>query len=138
MTLGEHLEEEPMKRFFVALMAGAAVFAITFAAAASLDVNGGTIQYGEDTQLTCTSSANVQGWGYESDTGLVSFVRIAYNPLCAGNDMFVAIADSDSVERTGAALTNSGTVTINFTPLPAVTITDIHIAIEGSAGEANN
>jgi hypothetical protein len=128
-----------VKRFLVALVAGGAVFAMTFAAAAALDVNGGTIQYGEDNQLTCTASANVLGWGYESSDGLVYHVRIGYDPDCAGNTMFVAITDADSVERTGSAeLTNVGQVTVPFTPLPAVTITDIHIAIEGPGGDPNN
>jgi hypothetical protein len=129
-----------MKRFFVALMAGAAVFAITFAAAASLDVNGGTIQYGEDNQLTCTASATVDGWGYESDNGLVSHVRINYDPDCVGNTMFVSITDDGTVVRTASKVldVSGSTGNLAFTPIPAVDITDIHIAIEGPAGEFNN
>lgn len=129
-----------MKRLLVALISGAAVFSIAFASAAALDVNGGTLQYGEDNQLTCTASANVTGWGAETDTGQTSFVRISYDPDCAGNDMFVKITDDGAVVRsTSKTLDASGNTGIMaFTPYPTVDITDIHITIEGPGGDPNN
>lgn len=42
-----------MKRFLTALLAGAAVFALVFGAAATLTVDGSTLQAGEDGDLTC-------------------------------------------------------------------------------------
>jgi hypothetical protein len=134
------VEEEPVKRFLVALMAGTAVFAITFAAAATLSVNGGTIQYGEDNTLTCTASANVDGWGADADTGQTSFVRITYNPACAGNDMFIRITDGGTVVRSlTKTLDASGTTgNLAFAPINNVSITDIHILIEGPNGIPNN
>jgi hypothetical protein len=123
-------------------MAGAAVFAITFAAAASLDVNGGTLQYGEDNQLTCTASAAVDGWGSDADTGLTYWVRINYDPDCVGNDMFVRITHNGTVIESVSKqpLDNSGsTGNLTFSPpIPNEDITDIHILIEGPAGEFNN
>jgi hypothetical protein len=130
-----------VKRLLVALISGAAVFSIAFASAAALDVNGGTIQYGEDNQLTCTAGANVDGWGVETDTNLTSFVRINYNPACAGNDMFVKITQGGTVIRSVAKqpLDASGsTGNLAFTPVSTEAITDIHITIEGPSGEANN
>jgi hypothetical protein len=124
-------------------MAGAMVFAVAFAAAATLSVNGGTIQYGEDNALTCTASADVNGWGADADTGLTYFVRISYNPLCAGNDMFVKVTDVNgaviaSVSK--APLDNTGsTGNLAFvTPLDNEAIDDIHILIEGPGGTPND
>ncbi len=117
------------------------MFSIAFASAAALDVNGGTIQYGEDNQLTCTAGANVDGWGADADTGQTTFVRINYNPLCAGNDMFVRITTNGTVVRSVSKtpLDASGsTGNLSFAPLANEDVTDIHILIEGSAGEANN
>jgi|GEM_PF-5702719 len=42
-----------MKRFLIALLVGGALFAVVFGAAASLTVEGGTIQAGKDTDLAC-------------------------------------------------------------------------------------
>lgn len=130
-----------MKRLLVALISGAAVFSIAFASAAALDVNGGTIQYGEDNQLTCTASANVDGWGVETDNGMTSHVRINYDPDCAGNDMFVQITDDGTVVRSVKKQPLDGTGStgnLSFAAYPTVDITDIHITIEGPSGDPNN
>jgi hypothetical protein len=42
-----------MKRFLVALFAGATMFALVYGAAATLIVDGKTLQAGEDNDLTC-------------------------------------------------------------------------------------
>jgi hypothetical protein len=130
-----------VKRLLVALISGAAVFSIAFASAAALDVNGGTIQYGEDNQLTCTSSANVAGWGVETDTNLTSHVRISYDPDCAGNDMFVKITQNGTVIRSVSKQpldATGSTGNLGFTPVSTEAITDIHITIEGPGGDPNN
>jgi hypothetical protein len=127
-----------VKRFLIALMAGAMVFAVAFAAAATLSVNGGTLQYGEDNLLTCTESANVTGWGAEADDGLTYFVKISYDPACAGSDMFVRITDATHavIGTVSKALDNTGsTGNLAFTtPLSTEAIADIHILIEGPSG----
>jgi hypothetical protein len=124
-------------------MAGAMVFAVAFAAAATLSVNGGVLQAGEDTNLTCTATANVQGWGLETDTGLVDSVRVAYSPDCVGSDMFVIIttngtpvADAvktlDNTGSTGSMkLTDMGVGNVGLHPVLASAITDIEVYIEG-------
>lgn len=135
-----------MKRFLIALIAGTAVFAVAFAAAATLSVNGGTIQAGSDDSVVCTNSANVDGWGLETDTGLVGYVRLLYYPGCAGNDMFVTIthngtpvADAKTtLDNTGSTgnltLTALGAGNTTPTPVLATDITDIHVFIEGPVG----
>ncbi|HSL33971.1 MAG TPA: hypothetical protein VK871_10010 [Candidatus Limnocylindrales bacterium] len=131
-----------MKRFLIALMAGAMVFAVAFAAAATLSVNGGTIQYGEDNSLTCTASANVNGWGADADTGTTTYVRITYDPACAGNDMFVRVTDASNAVIAAVqkvpldASGSTGNLTFT-TPLDNEAIDDIHILIEGPGGTPN-
>ena len=129
-----------MKRFVVALIAGAAVFAMAFAAAATVSVNGGTIQAGADTDVTCTGQANVAGWGLETNDGTVHFVRINYNSLCAGNDMFVVVTHNGtkiaSADTKPTHLDASGQVKLDFAaPYPlAIDITDLEVFIEGPGG----
>jgi len=140
-----------VKRFLVAIMAGAMVFAVAFAAAATLNVNGGTIQAGEDNSVTCTDTASVAGWGYEADDGMVYNVRIFVANDCAGNDMFVTVtgAGDTTLDNSGAvALTDPGNCTapggsictrVQFdSPLAPADIEDIHIVIEGPGGTPND
>jgi hypothetical protein len=119
-------------------MAGAMVFAAAFAAAATLSVNGGTLQYGEDNSLTCTASANVDGWGADADTGTTTYVRIKYDPACAGNDMFVRVTNSLGATIASVAkqpLDGTGlTGNLGFSALNNEDIHDIHILIEGPGG----
>ena len=66
-----------MKRFVVAALVGTMVFGAVFGLAASLSVDGGTIQAGSDTDLQCDEDGvRVDGWGLETNDGLVYFVRI--------------------------------------------------------------
>ena len=82
-----------MKRFVIAALVGTMVFGAVFGLAASLSVDGGTIQAGSDTDLRCDEDGvRVDGWGLESDTGLVSMVRIHdIDDDCSSNDLFVNI-----------------------------------------------
>jgi hypothetical protein len=120
-------------------MAGTMVFSVAFASAAGLIVNGGAIQAGADTSLVCdTDGVSVAGWGLETDTGLVSFVRIGgIAAACNGNDLFANITGAGSVELTeaGPALIDNATEVLTFdTPQTAASIEDIHLFIEGPSG----
>ena len=137
-----------MKRLIVAVLVGGMVFGTVLALAASLGVEGGTIQAGSDTELRCdTNGVRVDGWGLETDDGLVYFVRIHdINAACEGDDMFVNIT-KDGTKIAGGSATlppdtdtkpvdddpDSGDlgVKVSFTPQPAEDITDIEIFIEG-------
>lgn len=92
-----------MKRFFVALIAGTAVFSIAFAAAAALSVDGGVLQAGADDTLTCTESVRVDGWVLETDDGneALKAVRIQGFGPCGGNEVFVRLTDADGNFITG-------------------------------------
>jgi hypothetical protein len=129
-------------KFLLTIAAVLGISAAAYASAAALDVNGGTLQYGEDNQVTCTASANVNGWGADADTGTTSYVRISYDPDCAGNDMFIRLTKNGTTIKslTVANLTNSGS-TGNVAISPPIAnedITDIHILIEGPGGDPNN
>jgi hypothetical protein len=119
-------------------------------AAATLNVDGGTIQSGGDTSLKCdTDGVRVDGWGLETDDGSVHFVRIHdIHTNCIGADMWVIITQAGSEIARGSATipadTNSAPdndpdtgdvgLKINLnTPVQAADITDIEIYIEGSS-----
>jgi hypothetical protein len=135
-----------MKRFLIAGLFGAMVFGAVLGLAATLSVDGGVIQGGGDDFLLCDGDGvNVDGWGLETDTGQVSFVRI-WNiaPDCVGDDIFVNITKdgvkiaggSMTIPPDGDALDNQAAadqvgVKIHFTPQDAADITDIEVYIEG-------
>jgi len=51
-----------MKRFLIALLVGCALFTAAFASAASLTVDGGYIQAGVDSSLTCDTGGVLVKW----------------------------------------------------------------------------
>jgi hypothetical protein len=130
-----------MKRMMVALLAGAAVFAVAFGAAATLGVEGGTIQAGVDSSLYCDNDGvQVEGWGLETDTGMVSFVRLGgIDADCENNDIFVRISDAGGGLFPGTfsatIAPSGGSVMVPFSPLDASRIEDIHVWIEGPNGD---
>lgn len=150
-----------MKRTIIALLVGGLVFGTVLAVAASLTVNGGTIQAGSDTDLQCDEGAvRVDGWMLETDTGMVIGVRIHdIDEACSSNDLFVNITNngnkiSEGVKKgwvsgdpPGVHIPNDADADDNDTdanevgvkvylnpPVQAVDITDIEVFIEGPNG----
>jgi hypothetical protein len=133
-------------RYLIGIVVALGIGLATYGAAATVSVNGGTIQAGEDTNLVCTEQANVLGWGLETDDGLVYSVRIGVNDDCVGNAIFVSITETGTEIASGSLdpIPAGGNcdpdpagqvcVRIPFTPQPAEDITDIHIFIEGPGG----
>jgi hypothetical protein len=119
-----------MKRLLFALIAGAMVFTVAFASAALLEVRGETIQAGVDTDVTCDATGVDANWGLETDTNLVSNVRITgIDTQCAGADMFVSVNGAHALKVT---LDTSGQAKFVFpTPLTPESINDIKVWIEG-------
>ena len=124
-----------MKRFIVALIAGAAVFALAFGAAATLVVNGEVIQAGSTNDVVCDADGVlVDGWGLETDDGNVSYVRIAgVDGACLGADMWVNVTNNGTeITEGGPATIGGSTVTVNFdAAVLAADITDLEVFIEG-------
>jgi hypothetical protein len=125
-----------MKRFIVALIAGAAVFTLAFGAAAALSVNGEVIQAGSTNDLVCDSDGIVvDGWGLETDApARVYWVRFAgIDTNCDGANMFINVT-SGGVEITegGPVVLSGTTAQVNFdTPVDPAAITDLEVFIEG-------
>ncbi len=129
-----------MKRLITALMAGALVTAVAVSAA-TLIVDGGVVQGGSDFDLTCDDQVNVLGWGFESDDGLIYFVRVGdVAAACDGADMWVQVYDNGSVLiGKGHVTLDSGTVTSKgykvhlSSPVPPQNIGSVNVVIEGGA-----
>lgn len=129
-------------RRLLAFLAVGALTAMAIGSAAALGVNGGTIQAGVDSELTCDDAIAVAGWGFEADTGLVYNVRIGgISAACAGHSLFVNVTAggatySGSIESLAATQVETGspgTATVAFTPRPPEDITAIHVVIEGGS-----
>lgn len=116
--------------------------ASAFASAALLDVEGGAIQAGVDGYLVCDpDGVFVLGWGLETDTNSVNFVRIGgIQGSCFGNALFVRVLDGeDNILATGAFdPINASEVIVNFNvPADPEIIDQIWVWIEGPIGLDN-
>lgn len=115
-----------------------ALFGVVFAAAATIDLNGGAIQFGEDLSLVCDNAVYVAGWGLETEgthAGEVGFVRIGgISSSCFGNDLFVNITGASGIltDELAPVTIDESTEKVDFQDwVTAADITDIHIWIEG-------
>lgn len=129
-----------MKRLLAALIAGAAVFSLTFASAATLGVNGNVIQAGVDGDLRCDTDGVGAGYGLETSDNSVRYVRIeGIADACIGADLFLKVNESTGdalgpfVIADNGASGDDNTVTVHFTsPYPTPeSLTSIHVWIEG-------
>lgn len=65
-----------MRKYFIAGVVGMVAFAMA-AFAASLTVNAGTLQAGDDDTLECMDEANVAAWGYnDTDDTILEYVDV--------------------------------------------------------------
>lgn len=141
-----------MKRFVIALIAGAAVFAIAFASAAALDLNGGTIQAGTLTPLTCQTGPVTVGYHTLVDGNAefaVDGVTLdGVEASCVGKTIGVSLesAPRNIIGFVGGQITDSGSllllpggssvgVTVSFsspTPfvIPAANVNDVEVLIK--------
>ena len=124
-----------MKRFAIALIAGAAVSTLVYASASALIVDGGSIQAGQDT-TACDSDGVKANWGLETVPSAVTSVRISgVAAACAGADLFVRV-DSGAVQRMviPAPATALADVSVSFPAFAARTpesIESVKVWIEG-------
>jgi len=124
-----------MKRLIVALLVGGVVFGTVVGLAATVGVQGGTIQSGVDQTLYCdTDGVQVLGWGLETDDNTVRGVRIGgIDAACVSNDIFVRVekADGTLLYYSGAvhvdtANTGTGQLKLSF-PSPYLKPADIDV-----------
>lgn len=86
-----------MKKYAIAGAVAVSAFAFS-AFAASLDVNAGTLQAGEDRDLECADAANVAAWGYDDTNGtnLLSVkIDLVGNECSGGEHLHALLLDAD-------------------------------------------
>lgn len=125
-----------MGRILFVLLTLAVVFAVAYGAAASLTVDGGVVQSGSGTGLTCdndgvTVSYTVAWVNTQFQVTGVTVSGIATD--CKGKTIAVQLTKADGTAASG---TSSKTATINGTTAsltgftsPASEVTDVHVAI---------
>ena len=127
-----------MKRILLTLVVLGILASTAFGSAATLAVEGGTIQAGVDSSLYCdTDGVQVLGWGLETDDGKVYFVRLGgISTDCYGNELFVVVEDGvGNVLASGSTTIASTTFVVHFTPpVDAALIEVLKVWIEGPEG----
>lgn len=122
-----------MKRLLAALLAGAAVFSIAFASAATLGVNGNVIQAGVDGDVRCDADGVDTAYGLETSDNTVRYVRIEnIDPACNGADAFLKVNESAG-DALGPVVIADGKATFPLGPsFPSPeSITSIRVWIDG-------
>ncbi|WP_162802942.1 hypothetical protein [Ornithinimicrobium avium] len=119
-----------MKKIIAAVLGGTAVASLAFASASLLTVDGGVIQAGVSTDLTCDDTGVKVNWSLETGTNSVSGVRIeGIDAACAGAEMFVRTNVMD--DSTKVTLDGSGQARVGFAPTSPESLESIKIWIEG-------
>jgi hypothetical protein len=122
-----------MKRLLAALLAGAAVFSIAFASAATLGVNGNVIQAGVDGDVRCDTDGVNTAYGLETTDNTVRYVRIeSIDAACNGADAFLKVNEAAG-DAMGPVTIADGKATFHFSaPYPSPeSISSIRVWIEG-------
>lgn len=130
-----------MRRMF-SILTVAALMAVAVGAAATLTVEGGAIQSGEDLSLTCDEDGVAVDWGVESDevaSGQVFFVTVTgISGDCVGNELFVNVTDGSGAILTGGDepvdITGASALVHLEIPQNVEVIEDIHVIIGGPFG----
>lgn len=76
-----------MKKYLAAAAVAVMVFAFS-AFAASLNLDGGVLQAGENTDLTCTDQEVPVRWIIDNNDGLVYGAHVAVPESCYGNKLY--------------------------------------------------
>ncbi|HET8570520.1 MAG TPA: hypothetical protein VFN14_01370 [Candidatus Limnocylindria bacterium] len=122
-----------MKRLLLALIAGATVFTVAFASAATLSVNGNVIQAGVDGNVQCDTDGVDTAYGLETSDNTVRYVRIEnIDPACNGADAFLKVNEATG-DAMGPVTIADGKATFHFSsPYPSPeSISSIRVWIEG-------
>lgn len=119
-------------RHLTAVLGATAVASLAFASASVLTVDGGTVQAGVASSLSCDTDGVKANWGLETTDNTVRSVRISgIDPACEGAEMWVrtnTMSEAAKVELDG-----SDQATVRFTaPFPAPeSLESVRIWIEG-------
>jgi hypothetical protein len=128
------------KRFLIAGIAAAAVFATVLGVAASLGVTSDNLGAGSDDVASCDPDGVGTSYvlRYDNDTGFVvdKVVVTGVHSNCAGQKLTVVLTeDGDQLaSKTVDVPTGGGNVTVDFTTEPkASDVNDVHVAIAPAA-----
>lgn len=120
-----------MKRIVVATVAGLGLGTAGFASASALNLDGGTIQYGQS-GVSCDTDGVDTSWGLETDDNSVRSVRIEnIAAACAGDKLFVKVDNGATKSATIAGTSVSFPLGTAGSWPTADSITDIKVWIEG-------
>lgn len=119
------------KKLITAVLGGTAVASLAFASASALTVNGGVLQVGDDTDLTCDPDGVKVNWGLETDDNLVYSAQITdISDACAGADVVLKTNLHAVDEKEVATADASGSVRVHFdTPLDAQALETVRVWI---------
>ena len=131
-----------MKKYIIAAVAAVVVFALS-AFAASLDVNAGTLQAGDNSIGECTDEGVVVTYGTPTFTnGAWQLDKISLsNPDCSGKS-FSVVVTGETDEATPVPWTSStatgvftaGAVEVTFSPaFNAQQAEDVHVVIRNAS-----
>ena len=91
-----------LKRTILALSLGAVMSTVGFASASVLNVEGGVIQYGEDTVLTCDEDGLTAAWSVDPDTEAILLTVGGINASCQGSTLTVKAGSETFTKVLGA------------------------------------
>ncbi|MEQ6903848.1 hypothetical protein [Nocardioides sp. YIM 152588] len=118
-----------LKRAAVAAVSAVALGTIGFASASALDIQGGTIQYGQ-TGTSCDPDGVEVHWGLETDDNSVRSVRVSgIAGACFGKDLFVKVNGGATMSTTIDAASESFSLGTTYPSADA--IHDVKVWIEG-------
>jgi hypothetical protein len=124
-----------MKRLLVMLAMVAALALAVYGAAAALNVDGGFVQAGSDTSVSCDDGVGVwYNFGWQNNQIVVDQVSVGgIDQACLPAKVFVVLTDQSGNslwQGTGTATAPSGAVGISVSPgVPADQIYDVHVGI---------
>ncbi len=124
-----------MRRALLILAVVVALALAVYGAAAALNVDGGFVQAGADTTVSCDDGVGVwYTFGWENNEIVVNHVSVGgIDQACLPATVFVVLTDQNGAslwQGTGTATAPSGSVGLAVSPgVPAEDIEDVHVGI---------
>lgn len=119
------------KRYLAAFGAAGVVFAGVYGAAASIGVDGGAIQVGQDRTLRCADNAVVESYRYENDGATSLGVRVTGLGDCEGEELFASVYRGSQLLADGNADITGDQVVVTWdSPVSAKKINKVRLAID--------
>jgi hypothetical protein len=84
-------------KFLIAIAVALGISAVAYGAAAQLNVNGGVLQYGADTDLTCVASVQASGTTLSATNDVVDYISVNGLSTCGGQKVRIGITGTGSV-----------------------------------------